>query len=48
VEDAPANPKWFQMEDIWTRKLNDSVWIPLRANQKSATGKDGHLEGTYV
>ena len=34
---------WFEMSDIRNKKLNKSVWIPLRAIQKQSVGKIGYL-----
>ena len=34
---------WFEMSDIRHKKLNKSVWIPLRAIQKQSIGKNGYL-----
>jgi hypothetical protein len=35
--------QWFEMRDIRNKKLNKSVWIPLRAIQKQSVGKIGYL-----
>jgi hypothetical protein len=38
------NQEWFEMGDIRRRKLDGSVWIPLRASQTiESAGKRGHL-----
>jgi hypothetical protein len=33
--------QWFEMLEIRKRRLNDVVWIPLRAAQRDTTGKMG-------
>lgn len=35
--------QWFEMSDIRHKKLNKSVWIPLRALQKQTVGKNGYM-----
>lgn len=35
--------QWFEMHDIRNKKLNKSIWIPLRAMQKQSTGEIGYL-----
>ncbi len=35
--------KWFEMAEIRKRRLDSAVWIPLRANQESKTGRWGYL-----
>jgi hypothetical protein len=35
--------KWFEMAEIRKRRFDSAVWIPLRASQRSETGKWGHL-----
>ncbi len=35
--------KWFEMAEIRKRRFDSAVWIPLRACQRSETGKRGHL-----
>jgi hypothetical protein len=35
--------QWFEMHNIRGKKLNKSVWIPLRAIQKQSMGKNGYL-----
>ena len=35
--------KWFEMHEIRKRRFDAAVWIPLRASQKDATGRWGHL-----
>jgi len=35
--------QWFEMNDIRNKKLNKSVWIPLRAIQKQSVGESGYL-----
>jgi hypothetical protein len=37
------NQEWFEMTDIRRRKLDDAVWIPLRANHPITVGKDGYV-----
>ncbi len=37
------NQQWFEMSDIRHKKLNKSVWIPLRASQKQSIGRNGYL-----
>jgi hypothetical protein len=38
------NQEWFEMSDVRRRKLNNAVWIPLRAAQKmESTGRFGYL-----
>jgi hypothetical protein len=38
------NQNWFEMADIRRRKLNSSVWIPLRAvHELSKSGRYGYL-----
>jgi hypothetical protein len=36
------NQKWFEMDDIRRKKLNKSVWIPLRALQDQTSGSFGN------
>ncbi len=35
--------KWFEMAEIRKRRFDRAVWIPLRASQRSETGKWGYL-----
>lgn len=37
------NQNWFEMADIRRRKLNSSVWIPLRARKLEKSGRYGYL-----
>lgn len=35
--------KWFEMPEIRKRRFDTAVWIPLRANEETKTGKSGYL-----
>jgi hypothetical protein len=35
--------KWFEMAEVRKRRFDSAVWIPLRACERSETGKLGHL-----
>ncbi|HKW25242.1 MAG TPA: hypothetical protein VJN48_05625 [Terriglobales bacterium] len=35
--------RWFEMADIRKRRFDSAVWIPLRASERSKTGKWGHM-----
>lgn len=37
------NQQWFEMSDIRHKKLNKSVWIPLRALHTQSNGNNGYL-----
>lgn len=36
------NQQWFELSDIRHKKLNKSVWIPVRALQNQSLGEDGY------
>jgi hypothetical protein len=40
------NQQWFEMVDIRRKKLDDAVWISLRANFAKTVGKNGYLGHT--
>jgi hypothetical protein len=37
------NQQWFEMMDVRKRRLDDAVWIPLRASCQELSGEHGHL-----
>jgi hypothetical protein len=37
------NQQWFEMKDIRRKKLNKSVWLPLRALQNQTIGRFGYI-----
>lgn len=45
------NQTWFEMQDLRRRRLNNSVWIPLKANeyviQEGKFGYLGYVEEFY-
>jgi len=45
------NQKWFEMNEVRKRRLEDSVWVPLRAIEKKTNnityGREGFLEEFY-
>ena len=42
-EGSGMEQHWFEMKGVWARKLNDAVWIPLRASSERTEGKYGYL-----
>jgi len=39
------NQSWFEMQDLRKRKLNNSVWVPLRAQKSTRKNSDYRKEG---